>query len=86
MTENDLKKLLSEMSLTEKIGELSQMPGEYYNTNVMATGENATLEFPQEIVDTAGSVLNVRDTELIIEVQKKAYETAPSSHPNAFYA
>ena len=34
MTENNLKKLLSEMSLTEKIGELSQMPGEYYNTNV----------------------------------------------------
>ena len=84
MTENNLKKLLSEMSLTEKIGELSQMPGEYYNTNVMATGENATLEFPQEIVDTAGSVLNVRDTELIIKVQKKHMERHPHHIPMLF--
>ena len=73
MTEKGLKKLLGEMSLMEKIGELSQMPGEYYNVNVTATGENATLKFPQEIVDTAASVLNVRNPERIIEVQKSIY-------------
>ena len=32
MTENDLRELLNQMSLMEKIGELSQMPGEYYST------------------------------------------------------
>ena len=84
MTDNDLRKLLSEMSLTEKIGELSQMPGEYFTTNVTATGENATLNFPQEIVDTAGSVLNIRDTELIIEVQKKHIERHPHHIPMLF--
>ena len=84
MTEKDLKKLLGEMSLTEKIGELSQMPGEYYNANVTATGENATLKFPQEIVDTAGSVLNVRNPELIIEVQKKHMERHPHHIPMLF--
>ena len=84
MTENDLRELLNQMSLMEKIGELSQMPGEYFTTNVTATGENATLNFPQEIVDTAGSVLNIRDTELIIEVQKKHIERHPHHIPMLF--
>ena len=84
MTENDLRELLNQMSFMEKIGELSQMPGEYYSTNVTATGENATLNFPQEIVDTAGSVLNIRDTELIIEVQKKHIERHPHHIPMLF--
>ena len=84
MNEKDLRNLLSEMSLMEKIGELSQMPGEYYSTNVTATGENSTLNFPQEIVDTAGSVLNVKDLELIIEVQKKHIERHPHHIPMLF--
>ena len=84
MTENDLRELLNQMSLMEKIGELSQMPGEYYSTNVTATGENSTLQFPQEIVDVAGSVLNVREPELIIEVQKKHMERHPHHIPMLF--
>ena len=84
MTENDLRELLNQMSLMEKIGELSQMPGEYYSTNVTATGENSTLQFPQEIVDVAGSVLNVKEPELIIEVQKKHMERHPHHIPMLF--
>lgn len=77
MNDNDLRKLLSEMTLIEKIGELHQMPGEYYYKEAVATGENATLGFSQEIVDTVGSTLNVRTPELIIEVQKKHMERHP---------
>ena len=84
MLEKDLRKLLSEMSLMEKIGELHQMPGEYYYNDAVATGENSTLNFPQEIVDTAGSTLNVRTPELIIEVQKKHMERHPHHIPMLF--
>ncbi len=84
MLENDLRKLLSEMSLMEKIGELHQMPGEYYNADVVATGENPTLRFPKEIVDTIGSTLNVRTPELIIEIQKQHIERHPHHIPMLF--
>lgn len=84
MTENNLRNLLSEMSLMEKIGELHQMPGEYYYQGGVATGENATLQFPQDIVDTIGSTLNVRTPEKIIEVQKKHMERHPHHIPMLF--
>lgn len=84
MLEKDLKKLLDDMSLMEKIGELHQIPGEFYNKNENATGENATLEFSQEIVDTAGSTLNVRTPELIIEVQKEHMKRHPHHIPMMF--
>lgn len=84
MTEKDLRKLLNEMSLDEKIGELHQMPGEFYKQNILATGENATLNFPKEIVDNVGSALNVKDPELIIAIQKEHMANHPHHIPMLF--
>lgn len=84
MTEENLKKLLSKMSLAEKIGELSQMPGEYFAKNVTATGENTSLKYTQETVDTAGSVLNVRDPEFIMKLQEVHIKRHPHHIPMLF--
>ena len=50
------------------MGEFNQIPGEYFQDVTIATGENPTLNFPKEIVDMAGSALNVETPELIINV------------------
>lgn len=84
MQEKELLKLLGEMSLQEKIGELCQIPGEYYRENENITGENATLQFPKELVDTVGSSLNVFGPELIIEVQKEHIKNHPHHIPMLF--
>ena len=84
MLESDLKKLLNEMSLTEKIGELCQMPGEFYQSDVDATGENKTLKFPEEFIKTVGSTLNVTDPELIMRIQKEHIANHPHGIPMLF--
>ena len=84
MLERDLQKLLSEMSLAEKIGELCQMPGEFYQNSTVATGENKGFDFPDELVKTVGSTLNVTDTSLIIEVQKEHIKNHPHGIPMLF--
>ena len=84
MLEHDLKQLLDEMSLTEKIGELCQMPGEFYQKEVHATGENKTLDFPDGLIECVGSTLNVTDPELIFEVQKHHIAKHPHHIPMLF--
>ena len=84
MRESDLIKLLNEMSLTEKIGELCQMPGEFYQQNTVATGENKSLDFPDELIAAVGSTLNVTDLELIHKTQKEHIEKHPHHIPMLF--
>ncbi len=84
MTNVELRKLLSEMSLEEKIGELSQMPGEYYREVLNATGENKTLKFSETTVRNAGSAINVQDPDFIIEVQKEHIKNHPHGIPMLF--
>ncbi len=84
MTENELKKLLSEMTLAEKIGELNQMPGEFYKGDIHATGENKTTSFSEETIRNVGSAINVQDPDFIIEVQKKHIENHPHHIPMLF--
>lgn len=84
MLEKDLQKLLNEMSLMEKIGELSQIPGEFFHEVEVATGSNDTLDYPLELVNSIGSTLNVKTPEFIIEVQKQHIERHPHHIPMLF--
>lgn len=84
MLEKDLRKLFSELSLEEKLGEFNQLPGELFQKDVIATGENETLDFPRKVIDLAGSALNVEIPELIIEVQKNHIERHPHHIPMLF--
>ena len=84
MLEKDLISLLEKMSLQEKIGELCQIPGEYFKQTSAATGENSTLDFPEELVKTVGSVLNVFEPDLIKKIQKEHIENHPHHIPMLF--
>ena len=84
MTEESLRKLLQEMSLQEKIGQLVQLPGSYYEEQAVATGslneekETDTLKF------LAGSTLGLAGAEALRTIQKTYMERQPHHIPLLF--
>ncbi len=84
MLEKDLRKLLEDMSLEEKIGELHQMPGQFYSDTSPVTGINAKLQLSQNEIDVIGSAINVQDPERIIKIQKEHIERHPHHIPMMF--
>lgn len=84
MNDIEIKKLIDEMSLEEKIGEMQQIPGQFYQKSAEMTGENDSLNFSEETVRNVGSTLNVVDPELIISIQKKHIEQHPHHIPMLF--
>ncbi len=84
MLETELRALLNDMSLEEKIGEMHQMPGQFYSDRSPVTGINAELKLSQDEIDVIGSTLNVMDPDLIIKVQKEHIERHPHHIPMMF--
>lgn len=84
MNEKDLRKLLSDMSLEEKIGEMHQMPGQFYSDKSPVTGVNSRLKLSQRETELVGSAINVRYPEFIINVQKEHIEKHPHHIPMLF--
>ncbi|MBE6758414.1 MAG: beta-glucosidase, partial [Ruminococcaceae bacterium] len=84
MTEQQLRALLSDMSLAEKFGELQQMPGQYYTDDCIETGVNAAFDFTEEEAACIGSTLNVLDPARINEIQKQHIARHPHGIPMLF--
>ena len=84
MTEKELRKLLNDLSLEEKIGELHQMPGQFYSDTSTVTGINAQMNLSQSEIDVVGSAINVQDPERIIAIQKEHIERHPHHIPMLF--
>ena len=59
MEQRKLKKLLSEMSLREKIGQMIQLTGIYFDDDAVLTGEVGEDQPPQWVTQYAGSVLGM---------------------------
>lgn len=59
MEDEKLKKLLQSLSWPEKIGQLIQLSGEFFNSEALAVGPQKKLGIDQQVVNQAGSVLNV---------------------------
>lgn len=60
MNEKDLKNLLNDLNLDEKIGQLIQLSGEFFSSNNdISTGPEKKLGISSKMVDLCGSVLNV---------------------------
>ena len=84
MTEKELRELLNDLSLEEKIGELHQMPGQFYSDTSAVTGINAQMNLSQSEIDVVGSAINVQDPEKIIKIQKEHIERHPHHIPMLF--
>ena len=59
MEQKKLKQLLSEMSLREKIGQMIQLTGIYFDDDAVLTGEVGEDQPPQWVTQYAGSVLGM---------------------------
>ncbi len=86
MNEKQLKHLLSEMSLREKIGQMIQLTGVYFDEQAVLTGAVGEDLPPEWIIKYAGSVLGMIGADKIYEVQKKYVEEHPHHIPLLFMA
>ena len=81
-----LQQLLLEMSLQEKIGQMVQLTGAYFDKDAVLTGVVGEQLPPEWIIRYAGSVLGVIGKEKIYDIQSKYMEQHPHHIPLIFMA
>lgn len=86
MEHQKLVELMESLTLEEKIGQLVQLSGEFFNADAMAVGPQQKLGIDQEAVNFAGSVLNVLGAEKVIEIQTRYLEKSRHKIPLLFMA
>lgn len=75
MDDRSLRGLLEEMTLKEKIGQLSQISGESYaSKDTKITGPMAELGMPEELIPIAGSILGASGAKNIKSIQDNYLE------------
>lgn len=80
-----LEKLLAQMSVHEKIGQLTQYNAALYiNTTAGITGPQAKLGLTDEDMDLAGSILNFASVQEMKELQQRHLEADPNQIPMSF--
>lgn len=86
MKKEALQKLLSEMTLQEKIGQMIQLTGVYFDDTSVLTGEVAENMPPEWVTRYAGSVLGTIGEDSIRKIQEKYMEEHPHHIPLIFMA
>jgi beta-glucosidase len=72
MKNEEIKNLLSKMTLEEKIGQLTQIrTSYYYNSNTSATGTASKLKITKDQKWMIGTVLGKLDAEMMFKIQKE---------------
>jgi len=81
-----LMELLKDMTLEEKVGQLVQVPGSCYEEGFIITGPANFLNFKEEDLKYAGSVLSVIGAKKLKGIQKRFMENHPHHIPLIFMA
>ncbi len=84
MTQQDLIALLQDMSLEEKVNQLVQLPGAYFQKDALTTGTLEQFEKLETAVKQAGSTLGLYGAGTLKELQKKQMESQPHHIPMLF--
>ena len=82
---HELQQLLSEMSLQEKIGQMVQLTGAYFDKEAVLTGVVGEQLPPEWIIQYAGSVLGVIGKDKIYDIQSR-YIDRKSTRLNSSHA
>ncbi len=85
MTEKKILELIGKLSIEEKIGEITQIPGGEFINDVEMTGERNT-EYTETDLALCGSTLGICNPETIKKIQKKHIENHPHKIPMLFMA
>ena len=84
MTEEKLLEILKDMSLEEKIYQMVQLPGGFYNGTAADSGTSLDREVSEQELYMMGSTLNIWGAEQVNAIQKKAIECQPHHIPMLF--
>ena len=85
MTEQKLTELLRDMSLEEKVNQMSQVTGGFFNGEIVVTGPMADKGFTEDNVNLAGSVIGSMGAETLKSIQKNYMEKHPHHIPLLFW-
>ncbi|MBR6777658.1 MAG: beta-glucosidase, partial [Clostridia bacterium] len=81
----NLKKLISQMTLEEKVGQLIQLNGENFTKSASEiTGPVQSWGISEEWLNIMGSTLNFPDANTMVKIQKKHLENDPHKIPMLF--
>ncbi len=87
MNETDLKKILKDLTWQEKVGQLIQLSGDFFSSeDALTVGPKQKLGITQEMVDLAGSVLNVAGANKTRQIQEKWLQKSKHKIPLLFMA
>lgn len=84
MTEKELRELLNDMTLEEKVNQLVQIPGSYYNQNASITGGIENSRFSETQRKQAGSILGITGARTLRQIQETYMENHPHHIPLLF--
>lgn len=84
MNQKEIIRLLEDMSLDEKIGQLIQLSGEFFSANDISIGPIEKLGISKKMVDLTGSILNVVGAKETHEVQERQMQKQPHHIPVLF--
>lgn len=86
MEKNELKQLLNEMSHEEKIGQLVQLVGAFYQDNLdsVVTGPARELGITEQDIKLAGSILGTYGAADLKKIQKEYMDNHPHHIPMLF--
>ncbi|MBR5800800.1 MAG: beta-glucosidase BglX [Lachnospiraceae bacterium] len=86
MEQQKIEALLGEMSLDEKINQLFQGNGMFYEGESIATGPVSAQGFTEQTIRETGSVLSIIGAETVKKLQKAHMENHPHKIPLVFMA
>lgn len=86
MEEDKLISLLDSLSWIEKVGQLIQLSGEFFDSSALVVGPQAKLGISDEMLKNVGSVLNVVGARKTREIQTKYLDESEHKIPLLFMA
>lgn len=86
MTEKELKALLADMTLEEKVDQMNQVAAGMFSGDITAMGPMAAKLYPPEVLDRTGSVLGRHGSGSAEKASERADRKAAPQNPNAFHA
>ncbi len=86
MKEEKLRELLNSLSMTEKIGQLIQVPGNMLNAEGQELGVRDELGIGEELLKNVGSTLNVVGADQVRRVQEEYLKNSSAKIPLLFMA
>lgn len=86
MLEQELRDLLADMSLDEKIGQMLQLTGNFFTDDGLATGPMQDMNLCEEQVNNTGSILSTVGAAKLRDIQTRYMEKQPHKIPLIFMA